>query len=533
MIHPLVEKHSKRFDRVKTDRSTFERDWNDIRDLVRPFTLAFNNVTGQYSLVRQDTMYDGTAPDALEELACALQSYLTNPSERWFELQFEGAREEDLDFEELLWLEHVSDLVYAQYRIPGSNTQGALFEAYLDAGSFGTCALYQEWDRRTNCVVFSAEPVASCYFLENSSGHVDTIYRLKSWTIRQVQQEFGEVLPPKLMALAKDQDKYVEILHCVTPRTDVRSGNSPKAMPFESVWCCLTTKELLKESGYRTFPYHVARWTKLAGECYGRGPARKCLPDIKMLNAMERTIIKAGQKIVDPPLVLSNDGWVLPIKTIPGGLIFKEDEDRQITPLETNANMPWGEEKAEQKRNMIRKCFYNDWIRRQKKTREQSATEINDDRDEMLTLFAPILGRLSTELHGPMIARTYFLLNERGLIPQAPQSSVKRTLSVGYLSPAARAQTGNMANQISRYIQDLVPLAQIDPGIMDTIDFDKTAQVLARARGTPRTIFRDPKELEAFRQQKQSAQMMQQMAQVAEPASKAIKNLSDAGIPMQ
>lgn len=525
----LVEHHIRRFERMRSERAIFDRDWNDIRDLVRPITLSFNNITGQYTLIRQDTMYDGTAPDALEELSCALHSYLTNPAERWFELQLEGVPSEDLSPDELEWLEHATETIYAQYRSPQSNLNSSLHEGYLDIGSFGTNCLYQAWDMDLRGIVFSAEPMAHCYFLENASGHVDTVYRKKSWTIRQVAQEFGEMLPPKLMEIAKkDWDKYVEVMHCVYPRTDQSAGMTPTTMRFGSLWMCLTTGERLYEGGYEGLPYHVARWTKLAGECYGRGPARKCLPDIKMLNAMEKTIIKAGQKQVDPPLVLTNEGWMLPIKTAPGSLIYKENEDSQITPLETKGNLPWGEEKAEQKREFIRKCFYNDWIRRQKKTREQSATEINDDRDEMLTLFAPILGRLTTELHGPMIARSYSLLNSRGLIANAPESMTGRKLTVGYLSQASRAQLESQANQISRYIQDLVPLAQIYPGIMDAVDPDRLAQVLARVRGTPRGIMRSPDELLEMRDQAKKMQMMQQAAQVAEPASKAIKNVADA-----
>ena len=525
----LVEHHVRRFERMRAERAIFDRDWNDIRDLVRPITLSFNNITGQYTLIRQDTMYDGTAPNALEELACALHSYMTSPAERWFEIQATGLAAEDLSPDEMEWLEHVSETIYAQFRNPRSNIDAALHEAYLDIGSFGTCAVYQEWDSVVRGIVFSAEPMAHCYFLENNSGHVDTIYRKKSWTIRQVAQEFGEVLPPKLMEIAKkDWDKYVEVMHCVYPRTDKRVGQTPTSMKYGSMWICLTTQERLYEGGYEGLPYHVARWTKLAGECYGRGPARKCLPDIKMLNAMEKTIIKAGQKQVDPPLLLANEGWFLPIKTAPGSLIFKENEESQIIPLETKGNLPWGEEKAEQKRTFIKQCFYSDWIRMEKQNTEMTAYEVQDRRDEKLRLISPILGRLVTELHGPLIRRSYELLNSRGLLEPAPQSLTQRKLTIGYMSPASRAQLGSQAMQISRYIQDLIPLAQLNPGIMDAVDFDKVAQVLATVRGTPRSIMRSPEDLAAKREASEQMQMAQNMAAMAEPASKAIKNVADA-----
>jgi len=36
------------------------------------------------------------------------------------------------------------------------------------------------------------------------------------------------------------------------------------------------------------------------------------LPDIKMLNEMNKTIIRAGQRVVDPPLMVSDDGALAP-----------------------------------------------------------------------------------------------------------------------------------------------------------------------------------------------------------------------------
>jgi len=404
----------------------------------------------------------------------------------------------------------------------------ALHEAYMDLGSFGTCVLNQEWDADFGGIIFAARPLQMCYFTEDSRGRIDTVCRYFAWSVRQLKQEFGE-LPAGILKYADDPDKLIDVVHWVGPRVDrdVAKVNA-KNKPIASIWISLTTHETLLESGYDGFPYHVARWTKLAGEVYGRGPAKKCLPDIKMLNQMEKTILKAGQKQVDPPLILRNDAFMLPIATSPGSMIFKEDEESQIVPLETKGNLPWGEEKAEQKRKFINQCFYADWIKMEKENVEMTAYEVQDRRDEKLRLLAPIFGRLIGELHGPMIARSYTLLNSHGRIPRAPGMIAKAKLKVGYLSPAAMAQSGAKATVISRYLNDLSPMAQINPDIMDAVDLDKAAQVLAIARGVPRIILRGPEELKQLRAQKQQAQAAQQAAQTAEPISKSVKNLADA-----
>lgn len=529
MTDPVADFVCARFDKMRSIRAPFETDWQDVRYYVRPITQFANYAPQlQFYTVMPETMYDGTAMNALEELASALHSYLSNPAERWFEIQLEGDNVWKQDPQVADWLQTVSDIIYTEYQREGCMLNMALHEVYMDIGSFGTCVLNQEWDDDCGGIIFAARPLQMCYFTENSKGHVDSLCRYFSWSIRQLKQEFGEI-PVGVMKFSDDPDKLIDVLHWVGPRTDRDSTKgTAKNKPYASCWVSLSTHETLLESGYDTFPYHVARWTKLAGEVYGRSPAKKCMPDIKMLNQMEKTILKAGQKQVDPPLVLRNDAFMLPIKTSPGSLIFKEDEEATITPLETKGNLEWGDEKSEQKRKFINACFYADWIKMEKENVEMTAYEVQDRRDEKLRLLAPIFGRLVAELHGPMIARSYRLLNDHRKIPPCPAQIQKAKLKVGYLSPAAMAQLGSKATVISRFLQDMAPMAQINPSVMDAIDLDKTAQMLAVARGVPRTCLRSADDLAAMREQAAKQQQMAQLAKTAEPISKSVKNLADA-----
>jgi hypothetical protein len=527
MQDPRVTFLSQRFKQLSSERAPFENDWMDIRDLVRPISVGYSKLTNSYVSLRTEFMYDGTAPDALEELSAALHSYLSNPTERWFELQIEGPYDPTQDPDGVGWLQTASDIIYDSYRRESVMLNQSLHEIYLDVGSFGTGILYQEWNYDTMDLLFSAKPISDCYILENSKGMVDTMYRKVIWTTRQIEQEFGFV--PEKMAKEKNPDRGFELVHAVFPSTD----RTPNAMfkskkPFISAWVCFTTGEMLSEGGYDTFPYHTPRWTKLSGEMYGRGPSKKCLPDIKMLNAMEKTMLKAGQKKVDPPIVVSDEGFLLPIKTSPGALIYKENGTEMPEALHMEGDLQWGLEQGNQKREFIRKCFYADWIKLEKENVEMTAYEARERKMEKLRLMAPILGRLVSELHGGMIQRSYYLLNQHHRIPPAPPSIQKRNLRVGYSSPAARAQQGEKANNMSQFIQEMIPYAQVDPGIMDILNVDQFAREVAIARGVPVTILRSKDEIAAIRKDRQNQQAAQSVAQVAEPASKALKNLADA-----
>jgi hypothetical protein len=508
-------------------RRPYEANWQDIRELVRPGSSDFGVKTAP-GQARTDNIYDGTAPGANDELASGLHSYLTNPVERWFSLGVAGWGEDDYDEDALAWLEYVSDLIYGQYNSEESGFNTAMHEIYLDIGAFGTGNVYQEYSGSKQNLTFKSIALGDSYLGEDKDGKIDTVCRQQEHTVRQLRQEYGE-LPENLSKKVKtESDKFV-VAHTVFPRTDRDVTKlDARNKRFASIHMCVETREILKISGYDMQPFHTCRWSKLSNEVYGRGPAIGCLPDIRMLNVMERTLIKAGQKRADPPLLVPDEGYMLPIETAPGSLNFREPNAPDIIALEHRGDLQWGLEQAEQKREYIKKCFHADWLRMEKENKEMTAFEVDDRRKEKLSLLAPKLGRVQSEMLSPMVGRSYALLHGRGSFPPAPLSIQRKKLVVVYVSPAARAQYAGKAREMSAYVQEVLPFVQVYPAILDNIDLDKFAKKLAQYRGTPRTVFRDEQSVAAMRQQRAEQEQQQQMIAQAESASKSIANIAKA-----
>jgi hypothetical protein len=522
LVIRLIDKHQ----RMKNDRTGHERDWQDIHDLVRTGSSNFNasNVPGRTG--QSDFVLDSTAPEACEQLASGLVSYLTNPNDRWFTVGVvpsPGVTE--LDEESLAWLEIVSDMIMSMYSLTGSGFNTMIHEADLDVSAYGMSYIYQSWDPMIRGLSFRTYPVAACYVAENSQGQVDTVTRSCMMSVRQIEQEFGYTTNR-----GKDRpDRVYEVLHIVCPRTDrdVTRAN-PTNKRLASYYVIRDSKEILSISGYDALPYHVARWSKLADERYGRGPAHTCIADIRMLNSMEFTTLKAGQKATDPPLILPSEGFIMPIDTSPSSIIYKEPDAPEVQALEIARNLPWAEDKMEQKRGHIKTCFHSDWLRMEKDNKEMTALEVNDRRSEKLALLAPMLGRLQMEQLGPMIERSYMLMNERRMFPQAPSGLQRRKLLVQYVSPAARAQLASKANDMGRFTQEVIPLAQVAPDVLDVINWDKYSKKLAEYRGVSRMVLRTSQEIDQIRNERKDKEMVAQAAAVAEPATKAMKNVADA-----
>jgi len=420
--------------------------------------------------------------------------------------------------------------VYGAFADPESTFNPALHEAYMDLGAFGTAVLFQDWSIEKGKLSFRSFPLADCYIQENHDGIVDTIFRRTLMSARQVAQKFGQNELPEQMK--KDQpDKEWEIIHCVYPREDLPMLKGIKTkyeMPFGSFWFSDECKHIFAESGYNSFPYHVPRWSKLAGEIYGRSPAMTCLPDIKMINQMSKVVIKGAQKAVDPPLMVPDDGFMLPLKTSPSSLIFYQQGTEPIVPLENRARIDIGLDMMEQRRDHIIKSFFVDWLLQQKNRTEMTATEVMDRREEKLRMMAPMIGRLESELLGRIISRSFELLRTNQMIPTPPPIIQGAGLSLSYSSPASTAQMSGKSVAIQKFLEDLVPMAQVDPSVMDKINLDEFVKVMAELRDVTRRIIRPDKEVAQMRQGRQEQEMMMQQAEMAKPMAGSIKDLAQA-----
>jgi hypothetical protein len=433
--------------------------------------------------------------------------------------------------EDLLWLEYVADLFFNQWSRPKSRFYSSCHEDYLDAGSFGTGVIYNWWEPGSRQLRYKALPLSECFFDENENDEVDTLSREFKWSARQMKATFGDLPDNVERGSQKNQFnvKKWTIVHMVIPRTD-RSVTSKtnRNMPWGSYYYVRETKEMLSESGFKTFPYMVNRWTKISNEPYGRSPAMKCLPDIKVLNRFEYLNLKIMSKYADPPIAIPNEGYLLPFRTGPGAVNFKEPETEEPFVFQYQGTMQMNEQKLEQKRAYIKECFFVDFARLEKENLEMTAYEVQDRRDEKMRLSLPQLYRTEDELLDPLIKRGFQLMSAAGMITQAPPNIRGRKLKIVYSNQASQAQMGSKAQAIMMFLQELTPWAQVDPTVLQRVRSEEVPRLLARLRNVSQTIIRSDQEVEEIQQQAAMQQQLEQIANVSEPVSNAVKNFADA-----
>jgi len=516
-----------RFATLRTNRSTWESHWQEIADymLPRKADITTQRTRGDK---RNEVIFDGTAIHALELLGSSLHGMLTNAASPWFTLAYKNTQLSQND-EAQEWLDSVTQDMYTAFN--RSNFQQEIQELYQDLISFGTSAMFVSPDEQ-NSIRFNTRHIKEIFIAENEKGQVDTVFRHFTISARAAVNLFGEanVGSSIFNKFKKDIDADVSLLHVVTPRDTYDASKEDAAnMPFKSCYIDPDDVHMINESGFREFPYVVPRYLKASYEIYGRSPAMNALPDVKMLNKMSEVAIKAGQKQIDPPLMVPDDGFMLPIRTVPGGLNFYRSGSRdRIEPLNIGANNPITINMIQDRQLAVQKTFYVDQLLTSQGG-NMTATEVLQRNEEKMRLLGPVLGRLQSELLQPLIERVYNILERQGVFRPAPQILAEQNVEIEYVSPLAKAQKSSDLNSVMRGIEIFGAMSQFAP-VLDYLDSDGLAKYVQNVLGLPAKIMKSDAEVQKVREERQQAeqqaaqqQELMQQAQAAGAAAPMVK----------
>ena len=513
--------------------------WQEIADYTQP---RKGNIAFRRSSAQQQTglMFDSTAPHANELLAASMQGALTSSAFRWFSLRLKGV-EVGKDSELARDLEWCGTDMYDAYN--ASNFASETHEVYLDAPCFGIAAMFVEEQTPSRTVgpgalLFNALPPGSFAIDENENGTVDTIHRKFLLSARAAATTFGADVVGKQVqaALKQNSNERFEFLQCVYPNTDAPLNLAERALPatklpYASVTVDMQGRCTVKKSGYHEAAHLVPRWAKTSGEVYGRGPGIISLPDVKTLNKAVELKLKAWAKVIDPPMMIRDEGVVGDVQFRSAGLTYVRDMDAIKALTELGGNLNIADMEEEKLRAAIKRMFYSDQLQMQDGP-QMTAYEVQVRFELMQRVLGPTLGRLNVELLNPCTNRVFWI-RLRASAKNSPYRRVQDwckknniALDVEYEGPLAKAQRLAESTAMQRYFQIILPLTESNPDIMDNVDLDYVARAHAESVGTPAKMLRTAEEVKKIREDRQAqAKQAQEMAK-AESAAKAAQGVA-------
>lgn len=513
------------FESIEADRRLFEPLWKDVSLLVQPSRSTEED--RQRGRDRSIQMYDDTAIVASTRLASFLSSSLTSAALEWFVLQ--PANAFDVSTNAKFWLEQAQQLLLSIFRLPSSGFNSAINECYIDLASFGTCAMFISGE---DFVRFNALPLRECYFAQNHFGRIDTVVRKKLWTADQAADKFGL---KNLTDGAKNDwnstKRYTErreYLHFVLPVEDVRQDKDIQLQVrrnFASIWIDRKEGQQVRIGGFDTFPYAVGRWKVASGEVIGTGPGVEVIDEIRLANAMKKTVIAAASKAADPPLVVDDDTVIGKLLALPGGITY-----RQVG--KTIDQLPVGDprisdDQLAEVRTFIQAAFFNDIAQLPLQDR-MTATEVIERRNDKLQVLSPFATRVQEELLGPIIQRTLALAVQKGAIEPPPDELGGGNISVEYVSPLAISQRSSRLQTVQIWINSVLPFAQIDPDVLLKFNTDEIVEYTGDALNVPPQLVRSDEEVARIKQQRQQLAALQQAAETGRELAETAKAVAEA-----
>lgn len=530
-----VKRIKDKVQKLKSERGTWESHWQELNDYILPRknTVTVKRTDGEK---RTWQLLDNTGMQSNELLAGFLHGVMTNPNLPWFELTT-GDLTLDARDDVRGWLQRQARAMHNV--LNNSNFQTEVHELYLDLGSIGTAAMYTEEDEE-RVVRFETKFIADYYIDESPFGYVDQIYCERKWTAEQLVAYFGEkVLPEKVIKCYKKGDDSLFCLgHAVYPTYLVEGteaeGASLNDNEFISQYYLPELDYEISVGKFNSFPFSVPRFTKAAGEKYGRSPGMNALPELKVLNKMNETLLIGAQLQVQPPLQMEDDGVVLPLITRPNGINFTRPGAGPIRPIFNDTRLDFGYQAMQDRRQRVKDSFYVDQLKLQQGGPMMTATEVLQRTEESMRLMGPLLGRMQNEFLRPLIDRVFQIMWNRGMIEQPPEVLSGKKIDVRYSSLIAKSQRVSEAQSVLRTLEVVPGLAGFDPSVTDNFSADAIVKILGMVYGAPNEMYRTTKERDAMRAARAQAQnqmlQSQQDANQVQMGLTVAKTMNEAGM---
>lgn len=519
-------------DAMAAARAPWERVWRDIdRRLNLSGDGAFLNdsVKGQ----RPDN-FDATAIEGHGRWSAVIAALSIPKASRWHGIGFADVELMKLPAVQK-WCEVATDVLFGMRYFPMTGFVTQSKADIMQLGSYGTAPLWID-EIPGQQIFYKSIHLSEVYIDENFAGRVDKAHRKFTLTARQAQQQFEEkgTLSPKMQKAISDRkwDERFEILHVVRPNARrERDRLDFRRHPVESLYIALDEKWILRQAGFASMPICVSR---NPGGLYGRSPAMNVIGTIKGVNEMARTILRAGQKAVDPALAFFDDGEISKLVTRPGGMNpgLVDDMGRLLVqPVPGGGNLPFGLELLERDRGVVQKAFLEELFNLLSNPADRmTATQVLETLQKEGILVAPFAEQYEAEKLVPMIDREIDIGFRSRSLPPYPPEVLEAGVSARPVmtNPMSRMARAEEAAGFARWSEMLVQIAPFDNQVIDLVNADEAARGVAEVLGVRPSWVASPDQVAAKRQAREEKEQVAQLAAAAPDAAGAVLDLAQA-----
>ena len=385
-------------------------DFTYIRQLGTDF--AANLTTSYPILCRRD-------------LGDQMESMLRPTGKQWFHMKPVDASINDNESKR--WMQWAEKLMRNAMYDRATQFTRATKEGDHDFAAFGSPVISIELDRDVNTLLYRCWHLRDCAWKENAKGQIGFVGRRWKPTASDLMVLFKDKNHEKVRQVAlKTPFEDVNVMHMVCEREmydGMAKGFDGDAarIPRWSVWYDCDNQHLIEAIPIHGRYYVIPRWQTVSGSQYAFSPATvAALPEGRLIQAMAYTILEAGEKIANPPMVATIDAVRSDVSIYAGGLSWVDREyDERLGPAlraltQDARGMPITLEMQQASRAILKECFYLNKLSLPRNEGEMTAYEVGQRIQEYIRNALPLFAPMETEYNGGLCEETFDILKRAG-----------------------------------------------------------------------------------------------------------------------
>ena len=421
-------------------------------------------------------------------------------------------------------------------------------EADHDYAAFGQYCMRVRLNRMRNGLLYTTYHLRDVVWMEDGDGKICLIARKFKNTAREIARTFKTHSPKidRLLQQGKDFEE-VQCRHIVV--ADYMYSGNAKGKPWVSIFYDADHDYEMEVVPTWTKHYIISRWQTVSGSQYAFSPATICaLPEARLIQAMTYTLLQAGEKAVDPPMIATHDVVKTDVAIYAGGITWVDrDYDERLgealRPLGTpTSGIPYGQEAMQDSRQMLMQAFYLNKLTLPQRAQEMTAYEVGQRVQEYIRGALPLFEPMEYESNGQLCDETRDLLMRNGAfgsIADMPPSLRGADIRFQFQSPLHDAIEQVKGQKFLEAKSIIAEAVAMDQGAAAILDAKIALRDTLHGIGTPAFWIRSEVEVQDIEEQQaaaagaaQTLASMQQGADVAATMATAQKDKAQAEAAM-
>jgi len=470
-------------------------------------------------------------------------SFMLRPTEKsWFHVMVKDETSDDIsaelqDPEAKAWLQRATKIQRKAMYDRSAQFIRATKEGDHDYAAFGQCALSVEMNRQRTGLLYRCWHLRDMAWCENEEGKIGTVVRKWKPTVRDLVRIFGSAKVHQETNQQAERTPFEEAdCRHIVVESDMVDGSWNT--PYVSIYYDAGHQHVLEMIGVYSAIYVIPRWQTVSGSQYAYSPATvAALPDARLLQAMTYTLLEAGEKHTNPPMIAVQEALRSDISVYAGGVTwvdsaYDERLGEVLRPLtQDKSGMPLGMEMARDTRFMISEAFYLNKLNLPQRAPEMTAYEVGQRIQQYIRDALPLFEPMELEYNGALCEETFSILLRAGAFGSPfdlPESLQGADIQFRFESPLHEAIEREKGNRFVEAQGFLAGAVQLDPSTALVVDAKTALRDVLEAIGVPAGWVNSQEEVDAIMQAQQQQQQAATLLAGMQQGADVMKTLGDA-----